>query len=48
MLPGYYNFEFESEASAWIRQKKKRFGLKISVKDNFDKTIKWAKRNIDI
>ena len=48
MLSDYYNLEFESEAPAWIRQKKKSFGLKISVKDNFDKIIKWAKRNIDI
>lgn len=48
MLSDYYNPVFESEAPTWIRQKKKSFGLKISVKDNFDKTIKWAKRYIDI
>jgi hypothetical protein len=47
MLPDYYNPELDSEASAWIRNKKKSFGIKISVKDNFDKTIKWVKRDID-
>jgi hypothetical protein len=47
MLPDYYNPEIDPEASTWDRNKKKSFGIKISVKDNFDETIKWAKRNID-
>ena len=47
MLPDYYNPEIGPEASTWDRNKKKSFGIKISVKDNFDKIIKSAKRNID-
>ena len=47
MLPNYYNPEIGPEASTWDRNKKKSFGIKISVKDNFDKTIKSVKRNVD-
>jgi hypothetical protein len=47
MLPDYYNSEIDHEASIWDKNKKKSFGIKISVKDDFDETIKWAKRNID-
>ena len=47
MLPDYYNPEIGPEASTWDRNKKKSFGIKISVKDNFDKTIKSVKRNVD-
>jgi hypothetical protein len=47
MLPDYYNSEIDPEASAWDRNKKKSFGIRISVKDYSDKTIKWAKRNRD-
>ena len=47
MLSDYYNPKVEPEAPTWLRQKKKSFGIEISVKDDFDKTIKWAKRNID-
>jgi hypothetical protein len=47
MLPDYYNPEIGPEASTWDRNKQKSFGIRISVKDNFDETIKWAKRNID-
>ena len=47
MLPDYYNPEIGPEASTWDRNKQKSFGIKISVKDNFDETIKWAVRNID-
>ena len=48
MLPDYYNPEIGPEASTWDRNKKKSFGIRISVKDNFDETIKWAVRNIDL
>ncbi|MFC1845090.1 hypothetical protein ACFLZ5_09925 [Thermodesulfobacteriota bacterium] len=48
MLSDYYNLEYEDEAPSWMRQKKNSFGLKISVKDNSDQTIKRAKRNVDI
>jgi len=48
MLRDYYNTKFEPDISGWIRQKKKGFGLQISVKDNSGKTIKWAKRHVDI
>lgn len=48
MLPNYYKPGIGPEASTWIRNKKKSFGIKISVKDNFDKIIKSAKRNIDL
>ena len=47
MLPNYYNPEVGPEASTWDRNKQKSFGIRISVKDNFDETIKWAVRNID-
>jgi len=47
MLPDYYNPEIGPEASTWDRNKQKSFGIRISVKDNFDETIKWAVRNID-
>jgi hypothetical protein len=47
MLPDYYNPEIGPEASTWDRNKKKSFGIKIAVKDNFDETIKSVKRNID-
>jgi hypothetical protein len=47
MLPDYYNPEIGPEASTWDRNKKKSFGIRISVKDNFDETIKSVKRNID-
>ena len=47
MLPNYYNPEIGPEASTWDRNKKKSFGIKISVMDNFDKIIKSVKRNID-
>ena len=47
MLPDYYNPDIDTEASTWGRNKKKSFGIKISVKDNFDKTIKSVKRNVD-
>ena len=47
MLPDYYNPEIGPEASTWDRNKKKSFGIKISVMDNFDKIIKSVKRNID-
>ena len=46
-LPDYYNPEIGPEASTWDRNKQKSFGIRISVKDNFDETIKWAVRNID-
>lgn len=48
MLPDYYNPEIGPEASTWDRNKQKSFGIRISVKDNFDETIKWAVRNIDL
>ena len=32
MLADYYNSEVEPEAPIWLRQKKKNFGLRISVK----------------
>ena len=48
ILPNYYKPGIGPEASTWIRNKKKSFGIKISVKDNFDKIIKSAKRNIDL
>ena len=48
MLSDYYNSAVEPEAPIWLRQKKKSFGIKISVKDYSDKTIKWAKRRIEI
>ena len=47
ILPDYYNPEVGPEASTWDRNKKKSFGIRIAVKDKSDKTIKWAKRNID-
>jgi hypothetical protein len=47
MLPDYYKPEIGPEASTWDRNKQKSFGIRISVKDNFDETIKWAVRNID-
>jgi len=47
MLPDYYNPEIGPEASTWDRNKKKSFGIKISVMNNFDKIIKSVKRNID-
>ena len=47
MLPDYYKPEIGPEASTWDRHKQKSFGIRISVKDNFDETIKWAVRNID-
>ena len=43
MLPDYYNHEIDPEASTWDRERKEKFGIKISVKDNSDKTIKWTK-----
>ena len=46
-LPDYYNPEIGPEASTWDRNTQKSFGIRISVKDNFDETIKWAVRNID-
>jgi hypothetical protein len=46
-LPNYANPKFESTASQWIRNKRKNFGIKISVKDNFDKTIQWTKIKLD-
>jgi len=48
MLPNYYKPGVGPEASTWISNKKKSFGIQISVKNNFDKTIKSAKRNIDL
>ena len=48
MLSDYYNLESEDEAPAWIRQKKNRFGLKITVKKNSGETIKQAKRKVNI
>ena len=47
MLPDYYNYEIDPEASIWDRERKEKFGIQISVKDNSDKTIKWVKRKID-
>jgi len=47
MLPDYYNDEIDPEASIWDRERKEKFGIQISVKDNSDKTIKWVKRKID-
>lgn len=47
MLPDYYNNEIDPEASIWDRERKEKFGIQISVKDNSDKTIKWVKRKID-
>ena len=47
MLSDFYNPRVEPEAPTWLIQKKKSFGIEISVKDNFGETIKWAKRNID-
>ena len=46
-LPDYYNPEIGPEASTWDRNKQKSFGIRISVKDNFDETIKSVKRNVD-
>jgi len=48
MLPDFYKPEIASESSSWDRNKQKKFGLRIFVKDNSDNTIKRAKRNIDI
>ena len=47
MLPNYYKPGIGPETSTWIRNKKKSFGIKISVMNNFDKIIKSVKRNID-
>ena len=47
MLPDYYKPEIGPEASTWDRERKEKFGIKISVKDNSDKTIKWVRRKID-
>jgi len=46
-LPGYVNTKFEPSASQWIRNKREEFGIKISVKDNFDKTIQWTNIKLD-
>jgi len=42
-LFNYVTPKFEPTASQWIRNKKEKFGIKISVKDNSDKTIQWTK-----
>ena len=42
-LSDYYN----PEAESWLKQKEKIFGIEITVKDNIDNTLKWAKRKID-
>ena len=47
ILPDYYNPEVGPEASTWDRNKKKSFGIRIAVKDNFDETIKSVKRKVD-
>jgi len=47
-LSDYYNSDIDPEASTWTRNKKNSYGIKISVKDNSDKTIKWVKRKIAV
>jgi hypothetical protein len=47
MLPDYVNLGVEPTASLWIRNKRKNFGIKVSVKDNLDETIQWTKIKID-
>ena len=47
MLPDYVNLGVESTASLWIRNKRKNFGIKVSVKDNLDETIQWTKIKTD-
>ena len=47
-LSDYYNSDVDPEASIWTKNKKNSFGIKISVKNNSDKTIKWVKRKIAI
>jgi len=47
VLPGYVNPKFEPSASQWIRNKRKKFGIKISVKDNFDKIVQWTNIKLD-
>jgi hypothetical protein len=47
ILPDYANPKFEQTASQWIRNKRKNFGIKISIKDNFGKTIQWKKIKLD-
>ena len=39
MLPDYTNPSVDPEASVWIRNKKKSFGVKISVIDYFGQTV---------
>ena len=43
ILSDYFNPDFEPTASLWIRNKRKNFGIKISVQDNFDESIQWTK-----
>lgn len=47
ILSDYINPNFEPTASQWIRNKRKNFGIKISVKDNSGKTIQWTKIKLD-
>jgi len=47
MVPDYVNLGVESTASLWIRNKRKNFGIKVSVKDNLDETIQWTKIKTD-
>jgi hypothetical protein len=47
ILPDYFNLKVEPAASLWIRNKRKNFGIKISVKDNFEETIQWTKIKLD-
>jgi hypothetical protein len=47
VLADYVNPLVDPTASSWVRNKKKKFGIKISVKDYSDKTLQWTKIRID-